>query len=201
MTEIDWEQFSKIAGSVGRSISSAWRVVEPDDVKQAILLHAYERRRMIEDNNTESFLWSFAKKVGQQFASAERDARDVEDGRYYYTPQEVRTALGSFIFTDEELGALMGRQDDLLKCRVDDNLMSARLDASTALARLPKASQELLMRRYVFGIPALDDTERKAINRAADGLARRMNRDLRKDANDFSHRYSGDRIPANVLTS
>ncbi|MFE9442516.1 hypothetical protein ACFYO2_26775 [Streptomyces sp. NPDC006602] len=180
MTVIDWAHVADIADKAARSISSAWSVVEKDDVKQAILLHAYERKTLIEKNYTDTFLWQFAKKAGTQFASKERDARDVEDGNYYYTPDEAKLALATFVYSDDELGQMLGRQDDLLSCRITDNLVSARLDASLALNRLPKHQREILMRRYVFGLPPKDDTERKASNRGLDALARQMNRDLRK---------------------
>jgi DNA-directed RNA polymerase specialized sigma24 family protein len=172
---------AEVADKVARSIALNWSIVEKDDVKQHILMNAYERRQSLEEHwGDEAFVYAFCKKVGNQYASAERDARDVEDGRYYYTPQEARQALETFVYSDEEIGQLIGRQDDLLKCRITDSLMSARMDASVALNKLPKASRAALMRRYVFGLPASDDAERKAANRAVDSLARQMNRDLRK---------------------
>lgn len=180
MTEIDWAHVADIADKTSRSIASAWSVVEKDDVKQSIMLHAYERRLLIEKNYTDTFLWAFCKKAGTQYASAERDARDVEDGNYYYTPDEAKVALASFMFSDEEIGGMLGQDDDLLGCRITDNLVSARLDASLALNKLSKKQREILMRRYVFGLPPKDDTERKASNRGLDALARQMNRDLRK---------------------
>jgi hypothetical protein len=181
MTVIDWEHMSEVADKVARSIALSWSVVEKDDVKQHILMNAYELRPTLERHwGDEAFVHAFARKVGTQYASAERDARDVQDGRYYYTPKEARQALETFIYSDEELGPLLGRPDDLLKCTISDSLMSARLDASVALHRLPKATQALLMRRYVYGLPPVDDSERKASNRAVDALARQMNRDLRK---------------------
>lgn len=180
MTEIDWAHVADIADKTARSIASAWSVVEKDDVKQTILLHAYERRPMIEKNYTDEFLWKFCRKAGNQYASKERDARDVEDGRYYYTPDEAKRALSTYIYTDEELGGMLGKKDDLLSCRITDNLISARLDASVALARLLPSQRDVLTRRYVYGLPPADDTQRKASNRALDALARQMNRDLRK---------------------
>ncbi|MGW0087824.1 hypothetical protein ACWDWS_02215 [Streptomyces sp. NPDC003328] len=178
---IDWERMAEVADKVARSIALNWAVVEKDDVKQHILLNAYERRTSIEEHwGDEAFIHAFCKKVGNQYASAERDARDVEDGQYYYTPQEARQALETFVYSDEELGQLLGREDDLLKCRITDSLMSARMDASISMNRLPKATRAVLMKRYVFGLPAADDAERKAANRAVDALARQMNRDLRK---------------------
>ncbi|MER5883113.1 hypothetical protein ABT160_04735 [Streptomyces sp. NPDC001941] len=180
MTVIDWAHVANIADKSARSIAQSWSVVEKDDVKQTILLHAYERRTMLEKNYTDQFLWQFCKKVGTQYASKERDARDVEDGSYYYTPDEARLALATFVYSDEELGQMLGRQDDILACRITDNLVSARLDASTALAKLTPAQRDVLTRRYVYGLPAKNDTERKASNRGLDALARHMNRGLRK---------------------
>ncbi|MFI2909434.1 hypothetical protein ACG2OD_14410 [Streptomyces sp. PDY-4] len=180
MTEIDWAHVADIADKTARNIASAWSVVEKDDVKQAILLHAYERRTLIEKHYEDGFLWQFCRKAGTQYASKERDARDVEDGNYYYTPDEAKAALATFIYSDDELGQMLGKEDDLLSCRITDNLVSARLDASLALNRLSKGQRAILMRRYVFGLPPKDDTERKASNRGLDALARQMNRDLRK---------------------
>ncbi|MFF3453270.1 hypothetical protein ACFYXH_02885 [Streptomyces sp. NPDC002730] len=181
MTEIDWENMAKVADKVAASVARSWSVVEKDDVKQAILLHAYERRPMLEAHyENEAFIWQFCRKVGTQFASAERDARDVQDGRYYYTPSEAKMALSTFVYSDEEMGGMVGREDDLLACRITDSLMSARLDASIALNRLPQQTRAVLMKRYVYGLPPESDTERKASNRGLDVLARQMNRDLRK---------------------
>ncbi|MGW6597887.1 hypothetical protein [Streptomyces sp. NPDC055036] len=182
MTEIDWEYVAGVADKVAYSLSQQWSIVEKDDVKQAILLHAYERRPLIERNYSEPFIWTFCKKAGQQYASAERDARDVEDGRYYYTPGEARMALTTFVYSDDEIGALMGQEDDLTNCRITDNVISARLDASLALNRLPKHQKQILTRRYVMGLPAHDKTDAKAAQRAVDALARQMNRDMRKAA-------------------
>lgn len=180
MPEIDWAYVANEADKVARSIAVNWVIVEKDDVKQSILLHAYENRKYIEANNNEAFIYSFCKKAGMQFVSAERDKRDVEDGQFYYTPDEARAALKTFVLSDEEIGQRVGSFDDLLMCRITDSLMSARMDATIALARLPKDQQALIMRIYVMGLPAADDTQRKASNRAVDALARQMNRDLRK---------------------
>lgn len=180
MTQIDWEYVSGIADKVAYNIASQWSIVEKDDVKQSILLHAYERRQMIEDNYEETFLWKFCRKAGNQYASQQRDARDVEDDQYYYTPEEAKMALSTFIYSDEEIGQMLGRRDDLLSTRITDNLVSSRIDATSALNRLPKKQQEILMRRYVFGLPMKDRTEERASLRALDMLARQMNRDLRK---------------------
>ncbi|MFJ2115937.1 hypothetical protein ACIOEX_29300 [Streptomyces sp. NPDC087850] len=180
MTQIDWEYLSGIADKVAYSIAETWRVVEKDDVKQEILLHAYECRPTLEDNYTDAFLWAFCRKAGTQYASAQRDARDVEDGHYYYTPREARVALATFLYTDEEISARIGAQDDLIGCRITDNIVSARIDAQKAFERLPKKTRQLLTQRFVMGMPISSDTERRASNRAVDYLARQMNRDYRK---------------------
>ncbi|MEU3278169.1 hypothetical protein [Streptomyces antibioticus] len=181
MTEVDWEYVGGVADSVASSIARTWFIVEKDDVKQHILLNAYERRTTLEEHWEDSaFLYGFCRKIGNQYASAERDKRDLEDGQFFYTPKEARAALETFVYSDEELGALLGQRDDLLRARVTDSLMSARMDASLAMNRLPKDTQAALMKRYVFGLPAADDSERKAANRAVDALVRQMNRDLRK---------------------
>lgn len=181
MTQVDWAHMAEVADKVARSIALNWSIVEKDDVKQHILMNAYERRQSLEEHwGDEAFVYAFCKKVGNQYASAERDARDVEDGQYYYTPQEARQALETFVYSDDEMGQLIGREDDLLRARITDSLMTARMDASKGLNRLPKQTRAVLMKRYVYGLPAADDAERKAANRAVDALARQMNRDLRR---------------------
>ncbi|QCX75693.1 hypothetical protein C9F11_10050 [Streptomyces sp. YIM 121038] len=179
MIVIDWAWVASIADKVARSTAASWPIVEKDDVKQEILLHAYERRPLIEENYTEEFLWKFSRTAAKQYASKVRDARDVEDDRYYYTPPEARAILETFVYTDSELSASLGKKDDLLKCRITDNVVSARMDATNAINKLPKATREVLMRRYVYGLPPADDSERRAANRAVDALARQMNRDIR----------------------
>lgn len=178
--ELDWEYLSNLADRVAYQISTKWPV-EKDDTKQEILAHAYKKRSSIEENyGKEEILWKIFNKAGTQYASAERDAMDLRDGKYYYTPNEARMALGTFCLSDEEVGRMLGRGDDLLGCRVTDNLMSARMDATLAIPKLPERQQGLLMRRYVEGLPMSDETERRASLRALDMLARQMNRDTRK---------------------
>ncbi|MEU4920293.1 hypothetical protein AB0G29_13160 [Streptomyces parvus] len=181
MVDLDWAYLSNLADRAASSIASSWAIVEKDDVKQEILMHAYENRPAIERHyGDEMMIWSIFKKAGTQYASRERDARDVTDGRYYYTPDEVRIAIESFFLSDDELGQMMGRGDDLLGCRVTDNLISARLDAAVSLPRLPQRQRALIHRRYIEGLPPENDTERRAAHRALDALARQMNRDTRK---------------------
>lgn len=182
MNDLDWGYLSDLADRVAYSIASNWAIVEKDDVKQEILKHAYGNRKAIETHyGDQMMLWSIFKKSGTQYASRERDARDVTDDQYYYTPGEVRIALGSFFVSDEELGQMLGRGDDLMGCRVTDNLMSARMDASVALPKLPPKARDLLTRYYVEGLPlANNSTDRKTANRALEALARQMNRDTRR---------------------
>jgi DNA-directed RNA polymerase specialized sigma24 family protein len=177
---LDWEYLSDLADKVARSVAAAWSVVEKDDVKQEILLHAYEKRAAIEQHyGDEDMLWRIFRKAGIQYASAERDARDLLDDRYYYTPDEAKAALRSFLYTDQELGELLGRRDDLLSCKVTDNLLSARMDAAASLKKLPNRYQNLLMTKYVYGLPVDNTADAMALSRAAVALARAMNRTLR----------------------
>ncbi|GGW89291.1 hypothetical protein [Streptomyces noursei] len=178
--ELDWAYLSKLADKVAHNIASGWAIVERDDVKQEILTHAYECRSTIEKHyDREDFLWKLFKKAGVQYASRERDYRDLLDDQYYYTPDEAKQALQSFLYTDEELGELLGRRDDLLRCDITDALMSARMDAQAAIKRLSERQQSLLMRRYVYGLPISNNADEVALSRAVVALARQMNRVLR----------------------
>ncbi|MFH8346762.1 hypothetical protein [Streptomyces sp. NPDC018045] len=183
--ELDWAYLSNLAGKVAFSIAQKWSVVEPDDVKQEILLHAYEHRPAIEANySSEDILWKIFNKAGTQYASRERNYYDLQDDTYYYTPDEAKAALRTFIFTDDELGQMVGRKDDLLASRVTDNLVSARIDAAASLNKLSERYQQLLMRRFVYGLPVEAQADRQALSRAAVALAQAMNRTIRtKKAN------------------
>ncbi|OKH96603.1 hypothetical protein AB852_00790 [Streptomyces uncialis] len=177
---MDWGYLADLADKVARSIAASWAIVEKDDVKQEILLHAYECRPAIEANYAnEDFLWKIFKKAGVQYASRERDYRDLMDDQYYYTPDEAKAAVKTFLYTDEELGKLLGRRDDLLRCRVSDGLMSARMDAQAAMPRLNQRQQQLLLRRYLYGLPIETGADEVALSRAVVALARQMNRVLR----------------------
>ncbi|MEU5187019.1 hypothetical protein AB0G83_07675 [Streptomyces klenkii] len=183
--ELDWEYLSSLADKVAHNIAEKWSVVEKDDVKQEILLHAYKHRPVIEVNyQKEAFLWKVFQKAGTQYASRERNYRDLLDDQYFYTPDEAKAALRTFLYTDEELGEMIGRKDDLLQTRVTDNLVSARIDAAAALKKLPERYRELLTRRFVYGLPIDVQADRQALSRAAVALAQYMNRYLRtrKDA-------------------
>ncbi|MBB5123198.1 hypothetical protein AF335_33170 [Streptomyces eurocidicus] len=178
--ELDWEYLSGLADKVAHNIAEKWSVVEKNDVKQEILLHAYKHRPVIEVNYwKEDILWKIFQKAGTQYASKERNYRDLLDDQYYYTPDEAKAALKTFIFTDEELGTMVGRHDDLLKSRVTDNLVTARIDATLALNKLNERYRQLLLRRYVYGLPVSDHADRQALSRAVVSLAQQMNRTLR----------------------
>lgn len=178
--ELDWEYLAGLADKVAHGIAQKWSVVEKDDVKQEILLHAYTQRPAIEANYTnESFLWKIFQKSGTQYASRERNYRDLLDDQYYYTPDEAKAALSTFLYTDEELGEMIGRKDDLLKARVTDNLVSARIDAGAALNKLNDRYKNLLLRRFVYGLPIAEQADRMALSRAVVALAQAMNRNLR----------------------
>ncbi|QUI30662.1 hypothetical protein H9W91_07135 [Streptomyces alfalfae] len=178
--ELDWGYLSGLADKVAYSIASQWAIVEKDDVKQEILTHAYEFRSVIEANyGNEDFLWKIFKKAGVQYASRERDFRDLMDDQYYYTPDEAKAALQTLLYTEEEMANLMGKRDDLIRARVTDNLLSARMDAQIAMKRLSARQEALLMRRYVYGLPIEKGADEVALSRAVVALARQMNRTLR----------------------
>ncbi|MFD7336642.1 hypothetical protein ACFV98_11640 [Streptomyces violascens] len=182
--ELDWEYLAGLADKVAYGIAQKWSVVEKDDVKQEILLHAYGQRLVIEVNYAnEDFLWKIFQKAGTQYASKERNYRDLLDDQYYYTPDEAKDALRTFLYTDTELGELIGKKDDLLRSRVTDNMVSARIDASSSLSKLPLRYQQLLMRRFVYGLPVPEQADRQALSRAAVALAQQMNRTLRTRKN------------------
>ncbi|MEU3351271.1 hypothetical protein [Streptomyces sp. NPDC037389] len=181
--ELDWAYLSGLADKVAYSIAQKWSVVEKDDVKQEILTHAYEQRPAIEANyESEDILWNIFQKAGTQYASRERNYRDLIDDQYYYTPDEAKAALRSFMYTDDELAEMMGKKDDLLQARVTDNMISARIDATASMKKLSTRYQQLLMRRFVYGLPVADLADRKALSRAVVALSQQMNRSLRTRA-------------------
>lgn len=184
-TELDWQHLAALADKVARNIAAKWPVVEKDDVKQEIMAHAYEFRLTIEAHySNEGFLWAMFHKAGTRYASRERNYRDLLDDQYYYTPDEAKKALATFLYTDEELAELVGKKDDLLQARITDNVVSARVDAGTALKKLSFRYQQLLLRRFVHGLPVAEQADRMALSRAVVALSHQMNRSLRtrKDA-------------------
>ncbi|GAA0406395.1 hypothetical protein [Streptomyces luteireticuli] len=178
--ELDWGYLSDLAGRVAYRIAESWSVVEQDDVKGEILLHAYEHRPTIEANyEREDFLWKIFHKAGVQYAVRERNYQDMLDDQYYYTPDEAKSALRTFLYTEDELASMVGRQDDLLQTRISDNVISARIDAGTALKKLNNRYQQLLMRRFVYGLPVETQADKQALSRATISLAQYMNRSIR----------------------
>lgn len=182
---LDWGYLADLAGQVAHRIAEKWCVVEADDVKQEILVHALDERRHIEAAyGDEALLRKIFWTAGVRYAAKERAHYDLMDDVYFYTPDEARAALRSFLYTDEELGVLLGKRDDLLRCKVSDNLISARIDAAAGLKKLTLRYQDLAMKVYVYGLPPQDEAERKAANRAVDALTQAMNRHIRTRKQD-----------------
>jgi DNA-directed RNA polymerase specialized sigma24 family protein len=180
VAELDWERLGELAGKVAREIAGKWAVVEADDVKQEILVHALEERHVIERyQHDEDLMRKIFWNAGRRYAAKERAYRDLMDDQYYYTPEEVRGVLRSFIYTDSEVGEQMGKKDDLTRCTVADNIMSARMDASKSLNKLSKDYRELVLRHFVYGLPPADEAEKRRGYRAVDALALAMNRHIR----------------------
>ncbi|MEU9259014.1 hypothetical protein AB0D68_11075 [Streptomyces sp. NPDC048212] len=182
MTEksFDWEPLIEIAGKVAWEIAEKWSVVEADDVKQEILEHLLRERKNIAPHvNDEEFIRKVCWTAGKRYASKERNHYDLMDDQYWYTPDEVRIALKSFIYSDEEIGQVIGKKDDLIRARISDNITSARSDASKGLAKLSKGYQEAVQRVFIYGLPARDSNERQSAYRGVDSLTQIMNRNIR----------------------
>lgn len=99
--EIDWPPLIELAEKVSYEVAAKWSVVEPDDVKQEILLHAMEEKeRIAEIQDDEDLLRRIFWTAGRRYASKERDYHDRQDGQYIYTPSQERPAcisLSSFL--------------------------------------------------------------------------------------------------------
>ncbi|GCD99842.1 hypothetical protein [Embleya hyalina] len=176
----NWEHINSIAAKVGREVAGKWPCVEAEDVHQEVMAHLVEHEtRLSEHLADDDMVRKIAWVEGKRYASRERNAADLLDDQYYYTPSEARAAVVSFMYTDSEIGDMIGRKDDLSRCRITDNLVSARIDASIALATLNDGYRDVLMRVYARGLPPADDAERKRANRAIDALALAMNRTSR----------------------
>lgn len=178
--EFDWEPVIEIAGKVAWEIAEKWSVVEADDVKQEILEYLLRERKSIAPQaHDEEFLRKVCWTAGKRYASKERNHYDLMDDQYFYTPEETRVALRSFIYSDEEIGQVIGKKDDLIRARISDNITTARADASKAMAKLSHSQQEAVQRVFVYGLPAKDENERRAAYRAVDSLTQVMNRNVR----------------------
>jgi hypothetical protein len=178
--EFDWEPVIEIAGKVAAEIAEKWSVVEADDVKQEIMLHLLgERERLAEHFADTDFIRKVCWVAGKRYAAKERSHYDLMDDQYWYTPEEVRLALRSFVYGDEQIGQVIGKQDDLTRSRISDNIVSARADASKGLEKLSRGYQEAINKVFIFGLPPADENERRAAYRAVDSLTQIMNRNVR----------------------
>ncbi|KQX43512.1 hypothetical protein ASD97_25910 [Streptomyces sp. Root63] len=182
MTEeqFDWEPLIEIAGNVAVRISEHWSVVEVDDVKQEILEYLLRERKSLAPHvHDEDLMYRICMVAGKRYASKERSHYDLMDDQYWYTPEEVRIALRSFVYSDEEIGQVIGKKDDLTRSLISDNITSARTDATKAIGKLSEGQQEAIQRVFVFGLPPNDENQRRAAYRAVDSLTQVMNRNTR----------------------
>jgi len=180
MTEVDWEALVPLAEKVSREIAGKWQIVEADDVKQEILLHAYQEKHLIAQYQGDTeILRKIFWNAGRRYASKERAYLDLMDDQYSYTPEEVRQVMRSFIYTDDQISGQIGKKDDLTRCVISDNIVSARLDAEKGMGRLNLDYQEVITRLFVCGLPADSDSDRKRGYRAIDALTAEMNRTIR----------------------
>ncbi|AWN05253.1 hypothetical protein SEA_IBANTIK_29 [Streptomyces phage Ibantik] len=176
----DWEPVIEIAGKVAWEVAEKWSVVDADDVKQEIMVYLLENREKLSEHfGDEDFIRKVCWVAGKRYASKERGHYDLMDDQYWYTPDEVRIALRSFVHSDEEIGQVIGKKDDLTKSVISDNIVTARADADKALAKLSKGYQEAAWRVFVCGLPPESENERRSAYRAIDSLTAIMNRNIR----------------------
>ncbi|MFI6684948.1 hypothetical protein [Streptomyces sp. NPDC050485] len=181
--EMDWGYLANLAGRIAYAIAERWQIVEADDVKQEIMMHALNERHIIAEHYAdEDFLRKIFWKAGQRYAAKERNYRDLMDGEYYYTPDDAKAALRTFLYTDEEFGELIGKKDDLSSCKVTDNLFVARQDAEAGLKKVNERYRKLLMKRFVYGLSMDNNADQIALARAVVALSYEMNRNLRREA-------------------
>lgn len=178
--EFNWVPIIEVADKVADEIADKWAVVEKDDVKQEIMEHLLrERHKVAQAAGNEDLLRRICWTAGKRYAAKERAYYDLVDDQYFYTPQEVRTALRSFTYSDEEIGQIIGKWDDLNRCVISDNVITARADASKALGRLTERQREVVTRVFIYGLPPKDANQRRAAYRAVDALTQIMNRNIR----------------------
>lgn len=178
--EFDWEPIIAIAGQVAHKIAEKWAVVEVDDVKQEIMVHLLNERHITEQYAHDAdLIQKICWNAGKRYAAKERSYYDLMDDQYFYTPDEVRQALRSFVHSDEEIGQIIGKKDDLTKSVISDNIITARVDASKGLTKLPKGYQQVIHRVFICGLPPRDENERRTSYRAVDSLTKAMNRNIR----------------------
>ncbi|MGW3232449.1 hypothetical protein [Kitasatospora sp. NPDC001095] len=177
---MDWEKVIDISRKVAGELARKWPVVEADDVHQEIMLHMMEQRSHLETRaDDHDFLRQVAWRTAKSYASREQMQKDLMDGQYFYTPDEVRMTLRSFIYTDEEIGEMIGRKDDLTQCRIGDNITSARIDAGVGLRKLKPEYREAVTRTYIYGLPPASAGEAKTAQRGVDALSVAMNAHIR----------------------
>ncbi|MYX26026.1 hypothetical protein GTY75_04970 [Streptomyces sp. SID8381] len=180
MTEISWEALDELAERIAREVTAKWQIVEQDDVKQEILLHALKEQRVIAQyQDNEEVLRKVFWNAGRRYAAKERAYLDLMDDQYHYTPDEVRGVMRSFIYTDAEVSEQIGKKDDLTRCTITDNIMTARMDAERCIQRLNPDYQEVIMRTFVYGMTPVNDADKKRGYRAIDALTAEMNRSIR----------------------
>ncbi|MEV0475290.1 hypothetical protein [Streptomyces prunicolor] len=180
MTEINWEALESLAEKIAYEITAKWQIVEPDDVKQEIMLHAVQEQHIIAQyQGNEEVLRKIFWNAGRRYAAKERAYLDLMDDQYHYTPDEVRGVMRSFVYTDTEVAEQIGKKDDLTRCVITDNILSARMDAEKAIKRLNRDYQEAIMRLFVYGLAAVNDADKKRGYRAIDALTAEMNRNIR----------------------
>jgi hypothetical protein len=181
MTDIiDWEPLTALAEKIAYEIAGKWQIVEPDDVKQEIMLHAVKEQHIISQyQGNEEVLRKIFYTAGRRYAAKERAYLDLMDDQYFYTPDEVRGVMRSFIYTDAEVADQIGKKDDLTRCVITDNILSARMDAEKAIKRVNRDYQEAIMRLFVYGLSPVNDNDRKRGYRAIDALTAEMNRNIR----------------------
>ncbi|WP_424214807.1 hypothetical protein ACN20G_23575 [Streptomyces sp. BI20] len=181
--QIDWAALSDLASKVAAFLVERWHIVEADDVKQAMLEHAYrERKHLVDFADNERFMRKVFYTAGQRYAARERLYLDANDSQYFYTADEARDALRLLIHTDDEFANVLGKHDDLTNCTITDNLFTARMEAKAGLDKLTDRYRELLLRHCVLGLPITNPADRKATSRAAIALSYEMNRSLRRKA-------------------
>lgn len=180
MTEINWEALDSLAEKIAYEITAKWQIVEADDVKQEIMFHVVKEKHIIAQyQGNDEVLRKIFWNAGRRYAAKERAYLDLMDDQYHYTPDEVRGVMRSFVYTDTEVTEQIGKKDDLTRCTITDNILSARMDAEKAIKRLNKDYQEVVMRLFVYGLPWKDETDRKRGYRAIDALTAEMNRNIR----------------------
>jgi DNA-directed RNA polymerase specialized sigma24 family protein len=180
VSEINWEALEPLAEKISYEIASKWAIVEADDVKQEIMLHAVEEKHIIAAyQGNEEILRKIFYTAGRRYAAKERAYLDLMDDQYFYTPDEVRGVMRSFVYTDAEVSAQIGKKDDLTRCVITDNILSARLDAEKSIKRLNRDYQEVVLRHFVYGMSPENDADKKRGYRAIDALTAEMNRTIR----------------------